>query len=103
MEMGRRSVCEQFRLKVFIVTVYFDAFTVAYNRVVVFSFSVFTVTFIVENLCNHFIYDFEKIINMMKMQFLVLMLLFLIICFLADILCRTCLCFFMLKCFEIRD
>lgn len=54
-EMGLRSVREQFSIKVFIVTVYTDSFSVTDDGVVEFSFSVFTFAFIVENLGDCFI------------------------------------------------
>lgn len=54
-EMGRRSVCEQYSIKVFIVTVYFDSLSVADDGVIVFPFSAFTFAFTVENLGDRFI------------------------------------------------
>lgn len=53
--MGRRSVYEQYSIKVFIVTVYFDSLSVADDGVIVFPFSAFTFAFIVENLGDRFI------------------------------------------------
>ena len=52
LELDCCSVCEQDGAQVFILTAYFDSFSVKINGIDILSFPVFITTFFVVNICN---------------------------------------------------
>lgn len=52
MKIDRRSAREQCCIKVFILAISFDSFSVIVNGIGIFPFSVFIITFTVVYLCN---------------------------------------------------